>query len=135
MKKLFSIMSNLQTPYHFQLNFEKVDQYTGGKVFIHGTKHGKDNQFPSLELPQGSRGYFFIEGPWPPPFEFPRAPSKIWRVPPLKYITNSPIVGGPLVPPPPHDIKESEGDMFNPIFKENVQGQKHPGRCITAEPK
>ena len=27
-----------------------------------------------------------------------RAPSKIWRVPPLKYITNSPILGGPLLP-------------------------------------
>ena len=23
--------------------------------------------------------------------------------------------------------------MFNPIFKENIQGQKHPGRCIFAE--
>ena len=28
-----------------------------------------------------------------------------------------------------HDIKESEGNMFNPIFKENVQGRKHTGRC------
>ena len=27
-----------------------------------------------------------------------------------------------------HDIKESEGNMFNPIFNENSQGQKHPGR-------
>ena len=26
MKKLFSIMSNLQTHYHFKLNFHKVDQ-------------------------------------------------------------------------------------------------------------
>ena len=41
---------------------------------------------------------FFVEGPGPPPFEFPRALSKIWRVPPLKYITNSPILGGPLSP-------------------------------------
>ena len=40
----------------------------------------------------------FVEGPGLPPFEFPRAPSKIWRVPPLKYITNSPIFGGPLGP-------------------------------------
>ena len=26
-----------------------------------------------------------------------------------------------------HHIKESKGNMYNPIFKENVQGQKHPG--------
>ena len=26
-----------------------------------------------------------------------------------------------------HDIKESKGNMFNPILKDNVQGQKHPG--------
>ena len=25
--------------------------------------------------------------------------------------------------------------MFNPIFKENVQGQKHPGSCAFAEPE
>ena len=34
-----------------------------------------------------------------------------------------------------HDIKESQGNMFNPIFKENVQGQKHPGSCAFAEPE
>ena len=34
-----------------------------------------------------------------------------------------------------HGIKESEGNMFNPIFKENVQGQKHPGSCEFAEPE
>ena len=38
----------------------------------------------------------FVDGPGLPPFEFPWASSKIWRVPPLKYITNSPIFGGPL---------------------------------------
>ena len=32
-----------------------------------------------------------------------------------------------------HDIKESKGNTFNPIFKENVQGQKHPGSCVFAE--
>ena len=26
-----------------------------------------------------------------------------------------------------HDIKEFDTNMFNPLFKENVQGQKHPG--------
>ena len=25
--------------------------------------------------------------------------------------------------------------MFNPIFKGNVQGQKHPGSCVFAEPE
>ena len=43
MKKLFSIMSNFQTHYHFKLDFQKVDHYTGGKWLIHSTKHGKDN--------------------------------------------------------------------------------------------
>ena len=37
-------MSNLQTYYHFQLDFLKVDQHTGGKWLIHGTKRHKDNQ-------------------------------------------------------------------------------------------
>ena len=31
-------------------------------------------------------------------------------------------------------IKVSKGNTFNPIFKEKVQGQKHPRRCIVAEP-
>ena len=52
-----------------------MDQHTGGKWLIHGTKRRKDNQLQSLEL-----------------------------------------------------IKESKRNMFNAIFKENVQGQKHPGR-------
>ena len=43
-------MSNLQTYYHFQLDFQKVDQHTGGKWLIHGTKRRKDNQLQSLEL-------------------------------------------------------------------------------------
>ena len=50
-KKMFSFMSNLQTYYHLKLDFQKVDQNTGGKWLIHGTKHRKDNQLQSLELP------------------------------------------------------------------------------------
>ena len=50
MKKLFSIMSHFQTNYLFNLDFRKVDQYTGGKWLIHSTKHCKDNQLQSLEL-------------------------------------------------------------------------------------
>ena len=34
-------MSNLQTYYHFKL---EVDQHTGDKWLIHGTKRHKDNQ-------------------------------------------------------------------------------------------
>ena len=34
MKTLFSNMSNLKTRYHFKLDFQKVDQYTGGKWLI-----------------------------------------------------------------------------------------------------
>ena len=43
-------MSHLQTYYHFKLDFQKVDQHTGGKWLIHGTKCRKDNQLQSLEL-------------------------------------------------------------------------------------
>ena len=34
-----------------------------------------------------------------------------------------------------HDIKESKGNMFNPINKENVQGRKCPWSCAFAEPE
>ena len=44
-------MSNLQTYYHFKLDFQKVDKHTGGKWLINGTKRRKDNQLQSLELP------------------------------------------------------------------------------------
>ena len=51
MKKLFSIMSNLQTHYDFKLDFQKVGQYIGGKWLIHSTKQCRDDQLQSLELP------------------------------------------------------------------------------------
>ena len=50
-KKMLSFMSNLQTVCHFELDFQKVDQHTGGKWLIHGTKRHKDNQLQSLEFP------------------------------------------------------------------------------------
>ena len=50
-KMLFSFMSNLQTHYYLKLDFQKVDQHTGGKWLIYGTKHHKNNQLQSLELP------------------------------------------------------------------------------------
>ena len=38
--KLFSLMSNWQTYYHFKLDFQKVDQHAGGTWLIHGnTNH------------------------------------------------------------------------------------------------
>ena len=40
---MFSLMSSLQTFYHFQLDFQKVAQHTRGKI-IHGIKLLKDNQ-------------------------------------------------------------------------------------------
>ena len=42
-QKLFSFLSNLQTYYHFKLHFQKVDQHTGGKWVIQGTKRRKNN--------------------------------------------------------------------------------------------
>ena len=43
-------MSNLQTYYHFKLDFQKVDQHTDGKWLIQVTKRRKGNQLQSLEL-------------------------------------------------------------------------------------
>ena len=34
-------MSNLQTHCYFKLDFQKVNQHTGGKYLINGTKHHK----------------------------------------------------------------------------------------------
>ena len=50
-KKNVSLLSSLQTYYQFELDFQKVDQHTGGKWLIHGTKRRKDIQLQSLELP------------------------------------------------------------------------------------
>ena len=35
----------------FRIDFQKVDQHTGGKWLIHDTKRRKDNQLQSLKLP------------------------------------------------------------------------------------
>ena len=52
-------MSNLQT-YYFKLDFQKVDQHTGGKWLIHGTNRRKDNQLL----------------PWNSPVEYPSRECK-----------------------------------------------------------
>ena len=39
MKKLFSLIWNLQTRYYPKLDFKKVGQNIGGKWLIHATKH------------------------------------------------------------------------------------------------
>ena len=44
-------MSNLQTYYYFKLDFQNMDQHTGGQWLIHGTKRRKVNQLHSMELP------------------------------------------------------------------------------------
>ena len=38
-EKILSITSNLQTHHHLKLDFQKVDQHTGGKWLVHGTQH------------------------------------------------------------------------------------------------
>ena len=43
MKKLLSIISNLQTQTGFKKKL-KMDQHTEGKLLMHGTKHRKNNQ-------------------------------------------------------------------------------------------
>ena len=45
------LMSNFQTFYHLKLDFQNVDQHTGGKWLTYGTKRRKGNQLQSLELP------------------------------------------------------------------------------------
>ena len=44
-------MSNLQTHYHFNIRFPKMNEHTGDKRLIHATKRHKNNQMQSLELP------------------------------------------------------------------------------------
>ena len=44
-------MSNLQPNCCLKVDFQKVDQHTGGKWLIHHTKRRKDNQLQSLILP------------------------------------------------------------------------------------
>ena len=38
-EKTFPTMSNLQTHYHSQLDFQKEDQHRGGKWLTRGTEH------------------------------------------------------------------------------------------------
>ena len=50
-KKFQSIMSNLQPNCCLKVDFQKVDQHTGGKWLIPDTKCRKDNHMQSLKLP------------------------------------------------------------------------------------
>ena len=44
-------------PLSFQTRIPKVDQHTGGKWLIHGTKHRKDNQLQSIYISPWSDHY------------------------------------------------------------------------------
>ena len=46
-----SSMSNLLPNWCLKIDFQKVDQYVGGKWLIHDTKRRKVNQLQSLKLP------------------------------------------------------------------------------------
>ena len=48
MKRCVFGYCKLKTQLSFKTNFQKVDQHTGGKRLIHGTKTHKDNQLQSL---------------------------------------------------------------------------------------
>ena len=52
-KTLFFFISNLQTHFHFKLDFQTVNQRTGVNWLVHGPKHHKDKQLQSPELPCG----------------------------------------------------------------------------------
>ena len=43
-------MSSLQSNCCLQVDFQKVDQYTGSKWLIHDTKRRKDNQYGKWEM-------------------------------------------------------------------------------------
>ena len=60
-------MSNLQTYYHFKLDFQKVGQQTGGKWLIHGTKRHKGNQLQSLFQDMTSHNVTLIVKCWETP--------------------------------------------------------------------
>ena len=49
-KKVFPY-AKLTNLLSFKLDFQKVNQHTGGKWLINGIKRRKDNQLQSLELP------------------------------------------------------------------------------------
>ena len=51
-QKMFSLMSNLQTYYHFKLDFQKVDQHTDGQVVNprHQTPQGQSVAKPGTPL-------------------------------------------------------------------------------------
>ena len=49
MKKVFHCVK-LTKPLSLKTRFPKMDQHTGGKWLIHGTKHRKDNRLQSLEV-------------------------------------------------------------------------------------
>ena len=48
---ILSSVPNLQPNWCLKIDFQKMDQHTGGKWLIHDTKHRKDNQLQSLKLP------------------------------------------------------------------------------------
>ena len=50
-KNVFPLCQTYKPTIILKLDFQKVDQHTGGKWLIHGTKRHKDNQLPSLEPP------------------------------------------------------------------------------------
>ena len=47
----FPLCQTYKPYYHFKLDFQKVDQHTGGKWWINGTKRRSANELQSLEIP------------------------------------------------------------------------------------
>ena len=45
---ILSSMSNLQPNWSLKIDFQKVDQYAGGKSLIHDTERRKDNHLQML---------------------------------------------------------------------------------------
>ena len=46
---LYVKLTNLLSFYHLKLDFKKMDQHTGGKWLIHGTKRRRDNQLQTYD--------------------------------------------------------------------------------------
>ena len=63
-QKVVFLWSNLQTYYHFKLDLKKMDQHTGGKWLIHGSKCHKDNQLQRPPRLMGIPSSNFLKQSW-----------------------------------------------------------------------
>ena len=162
MTKSFAVMSHIQIHHNFKLDIQKLGQHTGGRWSIYGTtlqwRHNGRDSVPNHQPHDCILNRLFrsrskktsklrvtglCAGNSPGTDEFPAQMASNaenvsiwWR----HHVIPQPVAnpGTPGEYPSwesKHDIKESEGNIFKPILKENVQRRKRPERCLFAEPE